>query len=168
MHDFVKKYARKLEARPYMEHTFISKKSEFVDRVYGITGGFLLIGILLGSVFMVAAALIIYYKQISEGYYDREKFIIMQKVGMSQKEVKKSIRKQILAVFFTPLILAAMHMAGAFNMMYRLLGLFNFNNIWIFVGSTLATMLVFAVIYAIIYMVTAREYYKIVSRGAGN
>ena len=68
---------RKLEARPYMEHTFISKKSEFVDRVYGITGGFLLIGILLGSVFMVAAALIIYYKQISEGYYDREKFIIM-------------------------------------------------------------------------------------------
>lgn len=168
MHDFVKKYARKLEARPYMEHTFISKKSEFVDRVYGITGGFLLIGILLGSVFMVAAALIIYYKQISEGYYDREKFIIMQKVGMSQKEVKKSIRKQILAVFFTPLILAAMHMAGAFNMMYRLLGLFNFNNIWIFVGSTLATMLVFAVIYAIIYMVTAREYYKIVSRGSGN
>lgn len=168
MHDFVKKYARKLEARPYMEHTFISKKSEFVDRVYGITGGFLLIGILLGSVFMVAAALIIYYKQISEGYYDREKFIIMQKVGMSQKEVKKSIRKQILAVFFTPLILAAMHMAGAFNMMYRLLGLFNFNNIWIFVGSTLATMLVFAVIYAIIYTVTAREYYKIVSRGAGN
>lgn len=168
MHDFVKKYARKLETRPYMEHTFISKKSEFVDRVYGITGGFLLIGILLGSVFMVAAALIIYYKQISEGYYDREKFIIMQKVGMSQKEVKKSIRKQILAVFFTPLILAAMHMAGAFNMMYRLLGLFNFNNIWIFVGSTLATMLVFAVIYAIIYTVTAREYYKIVSRGAGN
>lgn len=168
MHDFVKKYARKLETRPYMEHTFISKKSEFVDRVYGITGGFLLIGILLGSVFMIAAALIIYYKQISEGYYDREKFIIMQKVGMSQKEVKKSIRKQILAVFFTPLILAAMHMAGAFNMMYRLLGLFNFNNIWIFVGSTLATMLVFAVIYAIIYTVTAREYYKIVSRGAGN
>lgn len=168
MHDFVKKYARKLETRPYMEHTFISKKSEFVDRVYGITGGFLLIGILLGSVFMVAAALIIYYKQISEGYYDREKFIIMQKVGMSQKEVKKSIRKQILAVFFTPLILAAMHMAGAFNMMYRLLGLFNFNNIWIFVGSTLATMLVFAVIYAIIYTVTAREYYKIVSRGSGN
>ncbi len=168
MHDFVKKYARKLEARPYMEHTFISKKSEFVDRVYGITGGFLLIGILLGSVFMVAAALIIYYKQISEGYYDREKFIIMQKVGMSQKEVKRSIRKQILAVFFTPLILAAMHMAGAFNMMYRLLGLFNFNNIWIFVGSTLATMLVFAVIYAIIYTVTAREYYKIVSRGSGN
>ncbi len=168
MHDFVKKYARKLEARPYMEHTFISKKSGFVDRVYGITGGFLLIGILLGSVFMVAAALIIYYKQISEGYYDREKFIIMQKVGMSQKEVKKSIRKQILAVFFTPLILAAMHMAGAFNMMYRLLGLFNFNNIWIFVGSTLATMLVFAVVYAIIYTVTAREYYKIVSRGSGN
>lgn len=168
MQDFVKKYARKLEERPYMEHTFISKKSEFADRVYGITGGFLLIGILLGSVFMVAAALIIYYKQISEGYYDREKFIIMQKVGMSQKEVKKSIRKQILAVFFTPLILAAMHMAGAFNMMYRLLGLFNFNNIWIFVGSTLATMLVFAVIYAIIYTVTAREYYKIVSRGAGN
>lgn len=168
MQDFVKKYARKLEERPYMEHTFISKKSEFADRVYGITGGFLLIGILLGSVFMVAAALIIYYKQLSEGYYDREKFIIMQKVGMSQKEVKKSIRKQILAVFFTPLILAAMHMAGAFNMMYRLLGLFNFNNIWIFVGSTLATMLVFAVIYAIIYTVTAREYYKIVSRGAGN
>lgn len=168
MHDFVKKYARKLEERPYMEHTFISKKSEFTDRVYGITGGFLLIGILLGSVFMVAAALIIYYKQISEGYYDREKFIIMQKVGMSQKEVKKSIRKQILAVFFTPLILAAMHMAGAFNMMYRLLGLFNFNNIWIFVGSTLATMLVFAVTYAIIYTVTAREYYKIVSRGSGN
>lgn len=168
MQDFVKKYARKLEARPYMEHTFISKKSEFADRVYGITGGFLLIGILLGSVFMVAAALIIYYKQISEGYYDREKFIIMQKVGMSQKEVKRSIRKQILAVFFTPLILAAMHMAGAFNMMYRLLGLFNFNNIWIFVGSTLATMLVFAVIYAIIYTVTAREYYKIVSRGSGN
>lgn len=166
--DFVKKYEKKLESRPYVGRTLVSRKSDFEDIVYGMTGGFLLIGILLGSIFIAAAALIIYYKQISEGYYDREKFIIMQKVGMSQKEVKRSIRKQILAVFFTPLILAAMHMAGAFNMMYRLLGLFNFNNIWIFVGSTLATMLVFAVIYAIIYTVTAREYYKIVSRGSGN
>ncbi len=128
----------------------------------GLTGGFLFLGIFLGVVFTFAAALIIYYKQISEGYYDRSKFDIMQKVGMSKAEVKKTIKKQVLMVFFVPLVMAGIHVLAAFRMISRLLLVFGMTNVGLFAVCTVITFFGFAVIYAIVYMVTAREYYKIV------
>lgn len=131
---------------------------------YGMVGGFLFLGIFLGLVFTFAAALIIYYKQISEGYYDKDKFEIMQKVGMSKQEVKKSIRTQVLMVFFIPLIMAGIHVLAAFKLITRLLLLFSLTNVGLFATCTVITFLIFAGIYAAVYAVTAREYYKIVQQ----
>ena len=128
----------------------------------GMVGGFLFLGVFLGIVFTFAAALIIYYKQISEGYYDKDKFEIMQKVGMSRTEVKKTIRRQVLLVFFIPLIMAGIHVAAAFKMITKLLLVFSMTNVHLFALCTACTFLVFAAIYAAVYAVTAREYYKIV------
>lgn len=128
---------------------------------YNLYGGFLFIGIFLGIIFLMATALIIYYKQISEGYDDRERYQIMQKVGMSQKEVKQSIRSQVLLAFFLPLIMAVIHLAFAFRIITKLLSVLNLTNISLFLLYTVGTVVVFAVIYAVIYGVTAREYYRI-------
>ena len=140
----------------------IDSKQEGSKDFTGLVGGFLFLGIFLGIVFTFAAALIIYYKQISEGYYDKDKFEIMQKVGMSKSEVKKTIRKQVLMVFFIPLIMAGIHILAAFKMITRLLQVFMMYNVSLFAICTIGTFVVFAVIYAIVYAVTAREYYKIV------
>ena len=140
----------------------IDSKQEGSKDFTGLVGGFLFLGIFLGIVFTFAAALIIYYKQISEGYYDKDKFEIMQKVGMSKSEVKKTIRKQVLMVFFVPLVMAGIHILAAFQMITRLLQVFMMYNVTLFALCTLGTFVVFAVIYAIVYAVTAREYYKIV------
>lgn len=121
-------------------------------------------GIFLGVLFVMATVLIIYYKQISEGYDDRERFVIMQKVGMDLGEVRASIRSQVLNVFFLPLIVAGIHVIAAFPLISRLLALLNFVNTRLYVICTLATFFVFAVMYVVIYMVTARVYYRIVSR----
>lgn len=128
---------------------------------YNLYGGFLFIGIFLGIIFLMATVLIIYYKQISEGYDDRERYQIMQKVGMSRKEVKQSIRSQVLLVFFLPLIMAVIHLAFAFRIITKLLSVLNLTNIPLFLLYTIGTVVVFAVIYAVIYGVTAREYYRI-------
>ncbi len=125
-------------------------------------GGFLFLGIFLGFVFLMATVLIIYYKQVSEGYEDKGRFEIMQKVGMSKKEVKASIRSQVLKVFFLPLVMACIHLTAAFPMMNRLILLFGMVNAPLFAICTVATVGVFAVIYAIVYGITARSYYKIV------
>ena len=146
---------------PYEMMRIDSKQDGSKDFV-GLVGGFLFLGIFLGIVFTFAAALIIYYKQISEGYYDKDKFEIMQKVGMSKGEVKKTIRKQVLMVFFIPLIMAGIHILAAFKMITRLLMVFGMSNVPLFALCTAGTFVVFAVIYAIVYAVTAREYYKIV------
>lgn len=129
---------------------------------YTIYGGFLFLGIFLGTLFLMATVLIIYYKQISEGYDDKERFEIMQKVGMSKEEVKNSIGSQVLTVFFLPIVAAGIHVLAAFPMITRLLVLFNLTNISLFVYCTLGTVIIFAIIYAIVYLVTARVYYKIV------
>ena len=113
---------------------------------------------------MMAAVLIIYYKQISEGYEDRERFIIMQKVGMTKAEVKKTIRSQVLTVFFLPLIAAGIHMAAAFPMITLLLALLNMVDVKLYLICTVICFLVFVLLYVLIYSLTARTYYKIVSR----
>ncbi len=125
-------------------------------------GGFLFLGVFLGFVFLMATVLIIYYKQISEGYEDKTRFAIMQKVGMSPKEVKSSIRSQVLKVFFLPLIMACIHLAMAFPMMNRLILLFGMSNVGLFAICTIITIGVFTVIYGIVYGMTARTYYRIV------
>lgn len=129
---------------------------------YMIYGGLFFIGIFLGSLFLMATVLIIYYKQISEGYDDKERFEIMQKVGMSKIEIKEIIKKQILMVFFLPLVFTVLHIAFAFPMITKLLAIFNLTNVALFQLSTIATILIFAAIYGVIYSLTAREYYKIV------
>ena len=125
-------------------------------------GGFLFLGIFLGVVFLIATVMIIYYKQISEGYEDKGRFEIMQKVGLSRREVKASIRSQILKVFFLPLVTACLHLAVAFPMLNRLIFLFGMDNMPLFAICTAATVGVFAVIYGIVYGITAKAYYKIV------
>ena len=112
----------------------------------------------------MATVLIIYYKQISEGYDDKERFQIMQKVGMDQKEVRRTIRSQVLTVFFLPLLMAVLHVAVAFQVVKKLLVTLNFTNTPLFFACTVITVAVFAAFYAAVYGVTAREYYKIVKR----
>ena len=141
---------------------FIEGRELSRENFYNFYGGFLLIGIFLGIIFLMATVLIIYYKQISEGYDDRERYHIMQKVGMSKKEVRQSIRSQVLLVFFLPLIMAVIHLAFAFKIITRLLSVLNLTNISLFFMYTVGTVAVFAVIYVIIYSITAREYYKII------
>lgn len=130
----------------------------------GLYGGFFFIGIFLGFLFIMATVLIIYYKQISEGYDDKERFEIMQKVGMSHQEVKSSIHSQVLTVFFMPLLAAGIHIAAAFPMISRLLAVLNLLNVKLYLICTIICFLVFAVMYMLIYFLTAKNYYKIVSR----
>lgn len=141
-----------------MESRMLSRSS-----FYELYGGLFFIGIYLGSMFIMATVLIIYYKQISEGYDDRERYQIMQKVGMSKKEVKRSIRSQVLSVFFLPLIVAVIHVAVAFKVMTKILGVLNLTNVWLFTVCTIITIAVFAVFYIIVYSITAKEYYRIVN-----
>lgn len=132
--------------------------------MYGLYGGFFFLGMFLGLLFIMAAVLIIYYKQVSEGYDDKERFQIMQKVGMSAKEVKRTIRSQVLTVFFLPLLTAGVHVLFAFPMISRILTLFQLMNTELYVCCTIGCFLIFALIYAFIYFFTARAYYKIVRR----
>lgn len=127
-----------------------------------IYGGLFFIGLFLGSLFLMATVLIIYYKQISEGYDDRQRFEIMQKVGMSKTEIRKTIRSQILMVFFIPLICTIIHLAFAFPMISKILLLMNLANTDLFIKATIGTVLIFTVIYGIVFTLTARVYYKIV------
>ena len=130
---------------------------------YATYGGFFYLGIILSIVFIFAAVLIIYYKQISEGYEDQSRFRIMQNVGMTKAEIRKSINSQLLTVFFLPLAFAGLHLAFAFPIINKLLWLFNFSNIPLFIGTTLASFAVFALLYTLIYRVTSNAYYNIVS-----
>lgn len=132
------------------------------DDFYSLYGAFFFLGIFFGILFLMATVLIIYYKQISEGYSDRERFEIMRKVGMSQREVKQSIRSQVLSVFFLPLIVAVIHIAVAFKVITKLLAALNLTNVPLIFGSTAVTVVVFAVFYGIVYGITTKEYYRIV------
>ena len=130
---------------------------------YGLYGGLFYIGIILSIVFIIAAVLIIYYKQISEGYEDQARFEIMQKVGMTKREIRKSINSQLLTVFFLPLAFAAMHLSFAFPIISKLLLAFNLNNVLLFATTTVICFVVFAVFYLIVYRITSNAYYNIVS-----
>lgn len=130
---------------------------------YGLYGGLFFLGILLGVVFIFAAVLIIYYKQISEGYEDQSRFAIMQKVGMTQKDIRKSINSQVLTVFFLPLIAAGIHLCFAFPLISKLLTLFNLTNLHLLILTTIACYLIFTLFYMLVYKITSKAYYSIVS-----
>ena len=139
-----------------------SQEAESED-FYGLFGSLFYLGIILSLVFLLAAVLIIYYKQISEGYEDQERFDIMQKVGMTKQEIRKSINSQLLTVFFFPLALAALHMCFAFPIIRKILLAFNLNNVVLFAVTTGISLLVFAIFYTIVYRLTSNAYYQIVS-----
>lgn len=130
---------------------------------YSLYGGLFYIGLFLGLLFIMGTVLIIYYKQIAEGYDDKERYDIMQKVGMSHEEVRRVIRSQVLAVFFLPLVTAAIHIAFAFKVITKLLIVFNLTNVPLFALCTVLTILVFAILYIAVYALTAKSYYRIVS-----
>ena len=130
---------------------------------YTMNGGFFFLGVFLGFVFLMATVLIIYYKQISEGYEDRERFRIMRQVGLEKREIRRSINVQILIVFFAPLVVAGVHVAFDFNLVRLMLILFGLKNAALTAWCTVGTFLVFALIYALVYLLTARVYYRIVS-----
>jgi len=130
---------------------------------FGLYGGLFGLGIILSIVFIFAAVLIIYYKQISEGYEDQSRFEIMQKVGMTKNEIRKSINSQLLTVFFLPLIFAGMHLAFAAPIIKKLLLLFNLTNLNLFIVTILISFAAFALFYMIVYKITSSAYYKIVS-----
>ncbi|MDE7104919.1 MAG: ABC transporter permease [Ruminococcus sp.] len=134
------------------------------DSIYGLYGGLFFLGIFLSVLFTIAAVLIIYYKQISEGYDDKNRFEIMQKVGMTEQEVKKSIHSQVLTVFFLPLVTAGIHTAFAFPLIKKILAMLQLNNTKLYAICTIVSLLIFALIYGIIYLLTAKVYYKIVKK----
>ncbi len=140
----------------------IDSRQSSLDEFYQIYGGFLFLGLFLGILFLMITVLIIFYKQISEGYDDKERFSIMEKVGMSNDEVKATIRSQVRTVFFLPILMAAIHVGMAFPMIKRLLSLFSLSNTALFAGCMAGTILVFALIYLLVFLKTSKTYYKIV------
>lgn len=145
---------------------YASSSEDSRDSFYALYGGLLFIGIFLGLLFLMATVLIIYYKQLTEGYEDQFRFEIMQNVGMSKREVKKTIHSQVLSVFYLPLGMACVHTAFAFPIVSRLLTLLNMTNTRLFILGIMGTVIVFAIFYTIIYAMTAKTYYKIVAARA--
>ncbi|SHN51938.1 ABC transporter permease [Desulfitobacterium chlororespirans] len=137
------------------------KRADF----YALYGGLLFLGVLLGIVFILGAVLIMYYKQISEGYEDQARFDIMQKVGMTRREIRKSINSQVLTVFFLPLAAAGVHITFAFPMISKLMALFSLTNTSLLAAVTVGCYLVFTLFYVLVYVFTSRAYYSIVSGG---
>ena len=139
-----------------------SYRAEAADEFYGTYGSLFFIGIVLSVLFVGAAVLIIYYKQLCEGYEDQPRFAIMQKVGMTAADIRRSVNSQLLTVFFLPLAGAALHMAFAFPMIRRMLLLFQLQNTGLFVTTALISFAVLAVVYTLVYKVTSNAYYRIV------
>jgi putative ABC transport system permease protein len=144
-------------------HIYTSYAEGAKNEFLAVYGGLFFLGLFLGVLFIMATVLIMYYKQVSEGYDDKKRFEIMQKVGLGRDEVKETIRSQVLTVFFLPLAAACVHIAAAFKMITKLLALLNLTNIQLFAICTAGTILLFALVYGAVYALTARAYYKIVS-----
>lgn len=141
---------------------YMESRSANENEFYSIYGGLFFLGVFLGIMFLMVTVMIIFYKQISEGYDDKQRYEIMEKVGMSNEEVKTSIQSQIRMVFFLPIVTAAIHVAAAFPMINRLLMLLNLTNTRLFIICLIITILIFTLIYYIVFKLTSRSYYKIV------
>ncbi len=150
------------DARKISEDLYIWSIELMKADWYAVFGGFLFIGLFLGCLFMMATALIIYFKQISEGYDDHDRFEILQKVGMDKREVKKTIHKQIIMVFFLPLFGAVLNVGFAFHMITKMLAIFSLTDVNLILLCTVGTVILFAIYYGVVYALTARSYYKLV------
>lgn len=148
----------------YAIEGYVELRGVYEEDFHVFYGSFLFLGVFLGGLFLMATVLIIYYKQISEGFEDRNRYQIMQKVGMSRREVKKTVNSQIRMVFFLPLGLAVLHLMAAFQLIRRLLSSLNLTNTNLIIACTIGTILIFAVIYVFVFKMTAREYYRIVTK----
>lgn len=150
------------KAQAGFDYSLIDSRAEQREEYMGMNGGFLFLGLFLGILFLMITVLIIYYKQISEGFEDRERFAIMTKVGMSRDMVKKAINTQVRTVFFLPITVAVIHLVMAFPMLKLMLMVFGLANTSLFVVCLEVTVVVFAAIYFIVFRFTSRSYYKIV------
>lgn len=166
---FYKAYnqAEELRQNAYNDdlHIVIDFRSDFAEEFLGLYGGLFFLGILLGGAFLTAAVLIMYYKQISEGYEDAARFNILRKVGMTAREIKSAVNSQVLTVFFLPLAAAGVHMIFAFPILSRIMRMFlTASTVWTFAGVTLLSYLVFSVIYMIVYKLTSSSYRRIAGK----
>lgn len=152
----------KLQENPETGDFYCECRSIFREDAYQMYGAMLFLGTYLGTLFLMVTVLIIYYKQISEGYEDRNRYVIMKKVGMDEREVKRSVRSQILILFFLPLGTALVHCLAAFRLMTEILQAFYMTNVGLFAAVTAAVAGVFTVVYILVYGITARTYYHIV------
>ena len=155
-------YANVIEASNDDSITVGSREDAAKD-IYGFMGSLLFVGALLSVAFFIGAVLVIYYKQISEGYEDRDRFLILQKLGIDQKTIKKSINRQVLIVFFLPLVTAFIHTAFAFKMYRKIIQLFGVDGN-VTLNATIVIGAIFVVVYLIVYQITSRSYYRIIKR----
>ena len=145
------------------EFITVGSREDAAKDIYGFMGSLLFVGALLSIAFFIGAVLVIYYKQISEGYEDRDRFVILQKLGINQKTIKKSINRQVLIVFFLPLVTAFIHTAFAFKMYRKIIQLFGVDGN-VTLNATIVIGAIFVVVYLIVYQITSRSYYKIIKR----
>ena len=162
--DEYEKYLQKFNAQLNTEGSYVygSNLSDASAQMSALFGGVFFIGIFLSIIFMVGTVLVIYYKQISEGYEDRERFVILQKVGLDQKQIKQTINKQVLTVFFLPVIFAFLHLAFAYHMLSLILKVIGVVDTDMMLSVTLSICGIFALVYVLIFMITSRSYRKIV------
>ena len=144
--------------------TSVAERSELHDNLLALYGGLLFVGLFLGLLFTMAMILIIYYKQITEGYEDRERYRIMRKVGLSRREIRRSISSQILIVFFLPLVAAGLHVTFAFPGIVTMFRALSMTNVTLIAGCALGSFAAFGMLYGAVYLLTARVYYRIVSQ----
>ena len=145
------------------EFITVGSREDAAKDIYGFMGSLLFVGALLSVAFFIGAVLVIYYKQISEGYEDRDRFVILQKLGIDQKTIKKSINRQVLIVFFLPLVTAFIHTAFAFKMYRKIIQLFGVDGN-VTLNATIVIGAIFVVVYLIVYQITSRSYYRIIKR----
>lgn len=155
-------YADTLKALEMETGYEVGIRSEYLSGIYELNGGFLFIGTVLGLIFITGTVLITYYKQISEGYEDREKYQIMKKVGLDDELIKKTSSSQIVWMFFAPLLIATVHCLAASKIVYQLLGLFSIHSFMQYGVFLFSIIAAFFVIYFMIFKFTSRAYYKIV------
>lgn len=162
LRDMMGTFADNREGLVYASYTVESIAFNREDFV-GTYGSLFFLAILLSIVFLAAAVLILYYKQISEGYEDQARFEIMQRVGMTKTDIRKSINSQLLLVFFLPLLFAGLHLGFAFPFVHKMLVLFNLTNLKLLIGTTVVTFAIYAVFYTLVYRITSNSYYSIVA-----
>ena len=158
---YVNNFSHNLKSEDAMVYNGTTK-TDAIAEMNALFGGILFIGIFLSIIFMIGTVLVIYYKQISEGYEDRERFVILQKVGLDQKQIKQTINKQVLTVFFLPVIFAFLHLAFAYHMLSLILKVIGVVDTAMMLSVTLSICGIFAFIYVLIFMITSRSYRRIV------